>query len=312
MNKLKNKNALVIRPGSLGDLIATIPVFTSLKNNLFNVYLVGNEKVNKFLEQKRIIEKGIGFGDIRLAEFFSQKKAFKISEFPEFDIVIAYIEKEDNLSQNLYLTYGDKVISYPVPEILECQITEFLLSPVKKLGLKVFYPQTSSKGSKEILFIHPGSGSKKKNWEKENFFEVFNYFRNKIDCKIILGECEISDYDYWKKFAGKENIVVPENIIKLAEIIESGRYFLGNDSGVSHLAAFLGLKSFIIFGPTDPKIWAPKGSNVSIFKAEIECSPCKTEKRKTCKNNICLQEVKPQHIISIIEKQLKKGGESNK
>ncbi|MCM8822844.1 MAG: glycosyltransferase family 9 protein [Candidatus Omnitrophica bacterium] len=300
-----DKNALVIRPGSLGDQIATIPVLTSLKKNHFNVYLAGNEKVNTFFEKKGIINRGIGFGDICLTEFFSEIKKIKIPGFPDFDLVICYIEKKEIFSRNLILTYGDKVVFHPLFEKSPCQITEFLLMPLKKMGLNIHYPETVKRDACDLLFIHPGSGSKKKNWPAENFVKVYRYFQRICKPKIILGECEISDYEFWKKNTDAPDLLIPKNLVELSQTLETGKWFIGNDSGVSHLAAFTGLKTFIIFGPTDPAIWAPEGKNVKIVSLHAGCSPCNIETRNMCANNICLQEIKIEHIISLVEKEIR-------
>ncbi len=305
MNKNNNKNALVIRPGSLGDTVATIPVLLSLKKNSFNVYLIGNEKVNGYLQQKKIINAGIGFSDARLVSFFSEKKNIIIPNFPlEFDLIFCYIEKDEIFSQNLISSFGNRVMFHSVPEIPECNITEFLLKPLKKIGLKTFYPEIRSKnGSK--FFIHPGSGSKKKNWPAENFLKVFNTIQKYCECKIILGECEMSDFNFWAEQAGKQNLIVPDDLMQLARILETGSYFIGNDSGVSHLSAFLGLHTFIIFGPTDPEIWAPVGENVVAIKSDVNCSPCTSEKRNKCKTVMCLQKIPAERIIFTLKKYLK-------
>lgn len=310
MNTKINKNALVVRPGSLGDLIATIPVFLSLQENQFNVYLIGNEKVNRYLEEKKIVKKAIGFGDIRIAEFFSKTTCVKIPDFPDFDIVISYIEKDNKFSENLLRTFKNKIISHPVKQNPAYHITRYLLQPLRCLGMDIYYPLPKQKNpdASNILFIHPGSGSKKKNWQKEKFARVFHYFNLQYRCKIILGECEIDNYEFWEKNAGKQNLIVPDSISDLSLTLETGRYFIGNDSGVSHLASFLGLKCFIIFGPTDPEIWAPIGNNVRVIRSDADCSPCTENQRNNCAENLCLKNIKPEHIISVVEREIE-GGE---
>ena len=43
--------------------------------------------------------------------------------------------------------------------------------------------------------------------------------------------------------------------------------FLGNDAGVSHLAAATGAPTLALFGPTDPALWAPVGPRVATLRA---------------------------------------------
>ena len=52
----------------------------------------------------------------------------------------------------------------------------------------------------------------------------------------------------------------------LAAALARGRLFLGHDSGVSHLAAALGTPCVLLFGPTDPAVWAPPGAHVRVIR----------------------------------------------
>jgi heptosyltransferase-2 len=44
--------------------------------------------------------------------------------------------------------------------------------------------------------------------------------------------------------------------------------FVGHDSGVSHLAAAAGAKCILLFGPTNPDVWAPRNENVQVLRAQ--------------------------------------------
>ncbi|MCD6320124.1 MAG: glycosyltransferase family 9 protein, partial [Candidatus Desulfofervidaceae bacterium] len=93
-------------------------------------------------------------------------------------------------------------------------------------------------------------------------------------------------------------------LLTLATVIAQARFFLGNDSGISHLAAALGIPSFVIFGPTAPGIWHPWGPKVKIFAPKVSCAPCGDEERRNCPNRICLESIKPEEVINVIKTQL--------
>ncbi|MBK7495017.1 MAG: hypothetical protein IPI28_06315 [Candidatus Omnitrophica bacterium] len=46
-----------------------------------------------------------------------------------------------------------------------------------------------------------------------------------------------------------------------------------NDSGITHLAALCGLKTFAIFGPGDPVLWSPWGKDVTVIRSESSTWP---------------------------------------
>jgi len=75
----------------------------------------------------------------------------------------------------------------------------------------------------------------------------------------------------WK---GPVEILRTSSLSWLARQIEGSSLFVGNDSGVTHLAAFLGVRTLAIFGPSDPDRWAPLGSRVQVVFRPEHCRPC--------------------------------------
>jgi ADP-heptose:LPS heptosyltransferase len=63
--------------------------------------------------------------------------------------------------------------------------------------------------------------------------------------------------------------------------------FIGHDSGLSHLAAFLGLPVLAIFGPSDPRRWKPWGPRVSVLRADLKCQPCFETSPENCPEDTC-------------------------
>ncbi|MFA5058011.1 MAG: glycosyltransferase family 9 protein, partial [Opitutaceae bacterium] len=59
-----------------------------------------------------------------------------------------------------------------------------------------------------------------------------------------------------------ENLPLPALAVQLAQC----RLFLGHDSGLSHLAAAVGTPCVLLFGPTDPAMWAPPGGHVRVIR----------------------------------------------
>jgi ADP-heptose:LPS heptosyltransferase len=55
-------------------------------------------------------------------------------------------------------------------------------------------------------------------------------------------------------------------LLEVAHHLQQCRCYLGNDSGITHLAAMLGVPTVAIFGPTDPKIWRPMGPFVKVIQ----------------------------------------------
>lgn len=106
--------------------------------------------------------------------------------------------------------------------------------------------------------IHPGSGSPRKNWPIERFVELSRNLEA-LGHRVawIRGPAEIGQPEIW---AG-ERIDRP-SLQALAATLAAARLFVGNDSGVSHLAAAVGAATVALFGPTRPQVWRPDGPRV--------------------------------------------------
>ena len=56
-----------------------------------------------------------------------------------------------------------------------------------------------------------------------------------------------------------------DTLSALAQELASANHYIGNDSGITHLAATLGLRTVALFKNTDPGIWAPLGEHVEVL-----------------------------------------------
>jgi ADP-heptose:LPS heptosyltransferase len=95
------------------------------------------------------------------------------------------------------------------------------------------------------ILIHPGSGSPKKNWP--HFAELQSRLERGRQMPMNL------------------------SLLDLMQEISRSRVFIGNDSGITHLAAYIGCPTVALFGPTDPRIWGPIGRRARvIWKSRLE------------------------------------------
>jgi hypothetical protein len=109
------------------------------------------------------------------------------------------------------------------------------------------------------VIIHPGSGGRIKNWPLANFVEVAEALHAQ-GRRVVwsLGPAE----EGWD-LPGKG--LPTESLVDRAARLASAKLYIGNDSGITHLAAAVGCPTIAIFGPTNPAVWAPLGDNVSVL-----------------------------------------------
>ena len=126
----------------------------------------------------------------------------------------------------------------------------------------------SVKPAAQELIIHPGSGGAHKCWPVENFIELADrLIGQEKRVRVIFGPAELERIEPVQLNAFRsiaETMEWPETV-DLAKILAQGCHYVGNDSGVSHLAATCGSRCVVLFGPTDPAIWRPLGPEVKVI-----------------------------------------------
>jgi ADP-heptose:LPS heptosyltransferase len=294
------RKILIIREGALGDLILTFPVFLNLKNNNFSVSVAGKGIYKNFVEKYGSIEEFIPI-DSSSFIFFFENEIEKLRNFLEkFDIIIAYCNEDDQIGKNLKNVFSKNLMFHPIKfQDLKIHITDYLNFPLKSFIYSDLVDKfrLNIEKKEEVFVIHPGSGSKCKNWKKENFLSIANELKNVI---IILGPNEEDEYDFWKKnFKGK--IVLNPELDEIIEIAKRTIVYIGNDSGITHLFSITGVKTIGIYGPTSPFIWGPKGENVKIVYKNVGCNPCDRERYIRCQKRNCLEEIKIEDVMKIIK-----------
>jgi heptosyltransferase-3 len=134
-----------------------------------------------------------------------------------------------------------------------------------------------------LAAIHPGSGGERKNWPLERWVELTRHLtalpETERPCLLVIGgeadEPALAAFRAAHPAGNKgsspeampflmaENLPLPQ----LGAILARCRFFMGHDSGISHLAAAAGVPCTLLFGPTDPDIWAPPHRSVQVLRA---------------------------------------------
>ncbi len=118
-----------------------------------------------------------------------------------------------------------------------------------------------------FLAIHPGSGSPRKNWPGERFARLVEELTRGAPWLLILGPAEREPARALERLPGA---VVARDLPPrvLAALLSRAGVFVGNDSGISHLAAAAATPTVTLFGPTDPTIWAATGPKVKVVRSK--------------------------------------------
>jgi heptosyltransferase III len=269
---------LIVRSGGLGDTLLTMPAALSIKEIHPGscLHILGNPMM---LSVSGLFDVFDGFHSSDLACFSNLYSGTKISEeisdfFGQFDSVYFYTTAEHDIIEIKLRQAGIQNINIfdpSVPEGLDYHYSLYLkkiinglitLNPAELIIPKILFNNGRGKKNGKLL-IHPGSGGKLKNWPIERFISVAKTFKERVSfvtgpAEEERGIDEILDNEGYSP-------VSPESLKELCWVISESSVYLGNDSGVSHLAGFMNIPSVVLFGPTDYVKWRPLGENTHII-----------------------------------------------
>jgi heptosyltransferase-3 len=151
------------------------------------------------------------------------------------------------------------------------------------------------------LALAPGSGQPLKNWPLTHYYEVSRALAWEHQLKVVwlTGPAEAAFLPYIAGLAAAQGQVVlaGQPLARVAAVLSGCRLYLGNDSGLTHLAAAAGARWVLgLFGPTDPQVWAPLGERVRILAGPCPQTPCAAGREIHCPAAQCLQDLSPEKV----------------
>ena len=156
----------------------------------------------------------------------------------------------------------------PTPQTREAgvHITSQWADDARKQGLSLgdleaARIQLTGVGASDRIVLHPGSGGRDKCWPLDHFTAVADRLTSH-DLAWMLGPADLR----LEKALSKrdEPLIFEEDLAVAATHVAAAERFIGNDSGMSHLAAALGVPTLAIFTATDPRLWRPLGDHVTV------------------------------------------------
>jgi len=161
----------------------------------------------------------------------------------------------------------------------------------------------NSLAGKAVLTLAPGSGAAEKNWPIHFFRAVAEWWRRATQgaAVVLTGPVEEArgGFDTLSDCCKRARDL---NLAQVAALLARSDLYLGNDSGITHLAAAVGVRAVALFGPSDALEWAPIGERVTVLTRNVECSPCEVSGMKSCSHHKCLTALYPADVIREIEK----------
>jgi ADP-heptose:LPS heptosyltransferase len=328
---------LMIHAGGIGDLLLSLPAMRAFRTTFSDssLELLGfPERLSLIAHDLRAVSLH-SIDQAGLAHFYLEGGTFS-PRFVEFfssfsDALLIGRSRAATFAENLRHAGLKRVIFLPSfpEEGQKLHVSDALLQTLRSFGIEgkgSFSPlrlsgkalsfadellnKTSWKKGERILAIHAGSGSPLKNWNPQKFARVADWASERAFIFLISGPAGDGREDILRAIQKARPFVLDHLPLPyLAAVLGKCTAFLGNDSGITHLAAIMGIPTVALFGPTDPAVWEPQGPGVQIIIPKTPCVLYSSEDRQICPR-LGLEEIAPEQVIKKLAPLLEAGARS--
>ena len=293
---------LVIRGGALGDFVLTLPAIRMLRQTLPHCHLEilgyrhiaelalhgGPEPGTTYADAVRNIEYG------PLAAFFARNGQLApdlCAYFAGFQQVVSWLFDPDGIfAANLeragvrnFLGVHEKITDHQHASVQLARGLERMAIFLDESATRLFPNEATTAAAavwlaehatendaRPLVALHPGSGSPRKNWPAGNWQRLGDRVASSgARLLLIGGEADDTALDTLARSLSVHAPLIARNLplTTLAALLARCGGYIGHDTGVSHIAAAIGTPATLLFGPTDPSVWAPRGGHVRIIRA---------------------------------------------
>jgi heptosyltransferase III len=244
---------LLIRPGAIGDCILSLPALAHLQEDYTEVWVPSAVVPLIDFAQSVLPLAATGIDLLGVGDL--EPQAYLKSKLQSFDEIVSWYGANRPEFRAALESFGVPCRFYqalPPPDYLGHAGDFFAQQVGAEPGLlpRISVHDVDSHAS---IVIHPFSGSQRKNWPLPSFQRLASLLPYPV--KWTAGPDE--ELAQATRFT---------NLLTLARWIRGARLYVGNDSGITHLAAATGVPTLALFGPTAPEMWGPRGENVRMVK----------------------------------------------
>lgn len=283
---------LVIRGGAIGDFILTLPAIAALRRQFPQAHLevLGYPHIAQLALAGRLVDRVQPIEARGLAGFFAHGGELSpdlTDYFSEFDLIVSYLYDPDEIFRTnvARCTLAQFIVGpHRADETKKIHATKVYLKPLERLAIfdadsvprlaigPRLHPDTACRGSvlDSILALHPGSGSERKNWPETKWAELIARVLSDTTLNLLLvgGEAEGDRIQRLATAVPRARCQIAQSLplAELAQRLQTCAAFVGHDSGITHLAAALGVPCLVLWADSIEEVWRPQGENLVLVR----------------------------------------------
>lgn len=285
VNETKHLKILVLFPGSLGDFLCFLPALDVIRGSSPDgkIVLVARSELLSLARRLLGISSTRSLDNRLFAKLFSPDATISHEEAHFFSSAyevlswFGYTQPEVKATLNKFAPERVRSFAFFTGQE-DCHASAYylrcvgqgeircpflLLSEEEKRWLDAYWKLRGWSASSCVLVLHPGSGGKRKRWEPEGFVQIARWWRSYRNRQVVvlLGPAEEFEEEAWRHIGEVEKGL---SLWQAAALLSRADLYLGNDSGITHLAGSVGARGAALFGPTRPQQWRPLGGALSV------------------------------------------------
>ncbi|HEX5050168.1 MAG TPA: glycosyltransferase family 9 protein [Planctomycetota bacterium] len=256
-------DVLVLRRGGLGDTLLMLPTVRALRReHACRLHFAGQQEFTAVLAAFLAVDVAMSSEDLQVWALAGERRDAVVARLRRFARIVS----------------DDAAVAAAAAAHTRVDVLPTLAHGTEPLGLQLAHrlglvprwpddawllpPGAVAAGGPCVLA--PGSGGVHKCWPRRHWLRLADAL-GAAALRIVVGPAELERDDprRWPWPAGTE-FLADVTAVELAQQLRAAGCFVGNDSGPTHLAAALGVPTVAIFGPTDPRVWAPVGPHVHV------------------------------------------------
>ena len=288
---------LILHGGALGDCVLTLHVAAALRAALpgARLEMAARSGAASFAVGCGSIDAALDPDDLGLHHFYGvgDVPAAVVGRLNGYDLIVSFLGGADwRITRRLQSQLRCEVIAVEPaadPVAPETHITEQWVEQLGRQGLVVevgagaiLQIAVEERGDARaalgrlvggaggrLVVCHPGSGGRAKCCPLAVFEGVLDGLRGPGDAVLwMVGPTELDWYGagFCGRLARTAPVIYEESVPRAARLLSGADVFIGNDAGMTHVAAALGLRTIALFGPTRAEVWEPPGPLVTSLR----------------------------------------------
>jgi ADP-heptose:LPS heptosyltransferase len=160
---------------------------------------------------------------------------------------------------------------------------------------------------RNLVAVNTSSGRAAKNWPIERFVEIVSWLIDEMNAHVVLvgsgdQECHARHIIDNLNSPHITSLVGRTTVREAIRIVAATKLYVGNDSGLTHAAARIGVPTVAIYSGIDPvAVWAPIGPHVTVIRTPVHCSPCHIRLLAECRNrHACILSIDTQFVKDVL------------